>query len=266
MNHSDFQNGYKSGNVQARVDKNAAGFLYKKPSQIPQKYRVRLAIVRTLFFGGTAVGIALFLFVKWYFAGIVLVIGLWFSTTAQKVAAKGVLETALRDSSFFQMLIDKRVLIIKGGDSDSASSEAAIVPLRDQSKVSEESYNIAADFGDVFDKNDGLSIYDVSQLPHPKDSIRAALFDIYQNDTDHNRKELVKVALLELANYQEGVGSKPIRGTPDLSQLMDEGDQDPTELAERVLEAAEETNQDQYSKYRKIGEEEYAGYKEQLGI
>lgn len=265
MNHSEFVSGYKSGAVKARVDKRASGFLYQSPSPIPRKYRVLQALIRTVFFGGTLVGIALFFFVEWYIAAVVLVVGLWVSTTSQKAAAKGVLATALVDESFYQMVVEKRVLIIEGDDSTVASSKAADDPSQDDArKASQKSYDIAADFGDMFEKNDGLSIYDVSQLPHRKEDIRDALFDIYRNDPDHDRQELIKAAVFELTNYQEGVGKDPVRGVPDLSQIGD--DEDPTKLAEEILEKSEESSPDRYAALRKVADQEYADYKKQLGI
>ena len=113
MEHSEFVSGYKSRAVKAHVDRNAAGFLYAKPGLIPQKYRTQQAIIRALFFGGVILGIALFFFVDWYVALAVLVFGLFMSTRATQFAAKGVLETALADPAFYQMVTEKGVLRVE---------------------------------------------------------------------------------------------------------------------------------------------------------
>lgn len=113
MEHSEFVSGYNTGQVKAHVAKDASGFLYEKPGLISQKYRTQQAMIRTLFFGGVVVGAALFFFVEWYIALLVLLFGLFMSTRAQKAAAKGVLDTALADESFYRMVIDKGILRVE---------------------------------------------------------------------------------------------------------------------------------------------------------
>lgn len=189
--------------------------------------------------------------------------GLWLSTTAQKSAANGVLQTAIADEEFFQKVLDTQVLIIQDGPTESLNREKPNDPDSSPTKnASSESYNIAADFGELFEKNDGLGIYDISRLPHPKRDIRDALFDIYRSDTDHERKELVKTALFELTNYQNGVGDEPVRGFPDFAELSTESD--PEKLATSVLEKYDDIDEDRYQKLREIAKEEYEEYKRQL--
>lgn len=113
MDYADFVRGYNTGIVKVHIDKNTSGYLYEKPGLIPQKYRKQQALIRTLFFVGVIVGAVLFFVVEWYFALSVILFGLFMSTRAQKAATQGILETALADAVFYQLVIDKKILRVE---------------------------------------------------------------------------------------------------------------------------------------------------------
>lgn len=62
MNHKQFVAGYRDGSIKVKVNRSSAGYLYRSPSQIPRKFRLRQASIRVGFFGGTLAGIILFFY------------------------------------------------------------------------------------------------------------------------------------------------------------------------------------------------------------
>jgi len=113
MNHSDFVEKYSSKQIAVDVDKNQAGFMYGQPGLMPQQFRTKQAMIRTLGFGGLALSIALFFFVPWWAALGVLFIALGMFVQAQKSAVKGVLEASLQDPIVYQVAVEKQVLVTR---------------------------------------------------------------------------------------------------------------------------------------------------------
>ena len=72
---------------------------------------------------------------------------------------------------------------------------------------------------------------DVSKLPYPKDQIKTALITGLLTVGDPSTKEMLKVAYVQLADWQEGVGD--IDQGLDMTKLDLDGDI--TKLAEQVL-------------------------------
>lgn len=78
-------------------------------------------------------------------------------------------------------------------------------------------------------------VADASKLPFPKDRIRQALIIGLRASSDSKMKEMLKVAFLELANWQPGVGTSDIG--LDTSKLDMAGDVEA--LARAVLNQTE---------------------------
>jgi hypothetical protein len=74
-------------------------------------------------------------------------------------------------------------------------------------------------------------VADVTKLPFPKDQIRQALIIGLRANSDPKMKEMLKVAYIELANWQPGVGS--VDQGLDASKLNLSGDIEA--LADKVL-------------------------------
>jgi len=70
---------------------------------------------------------------------------------------------------------------------------------------------IIADYGAVIERNPSADqIWDVKCLPHDKNTILDAICLEIVREDDERRVEILKGAALFLADYQEGVGDKPI--------------------------------------------------------
>jgi len=52
-------------------------------------------------------------------------------------------------------------------------------------------------------------IYDEKSLPHPKETIKQALFNEIKLEKRKEVKEALKVIYTELAHFQQGIGSEP---------------------------------------------------------
>lgn len=70
---------------------------------------------------------------------------------------------------------------------------------------------IVSDYG-IYLENNPLAgeIRDVSELPHPKNEILDAITREIAEEDDRQRREALKAAAFLLADFQEGVGSKPL--------------------------------------------------------
>jgi hypothetical protein len=72
--------------------------------------------------------------------------------------------------------------------------------------------NIACDFSDLVssERVEPNLVYDVSELPHPKDAIERACKFWIQVCPDEQQRQAWKIVLPMLSQFQEGVGSPPL--------------------------------------------------------
>ena len=113
MNHTDFVEKYNSNQISVDVSRNKAGFMYEQPGLMPQQFRIKQAMIRTIAFVGVLLGVVLFFFVPWWAALGVLFAAFYMFPQAQKNAAKGVLLASLQDPSIYQVAVENQVLITK---------------------------------------------------------------------------------------------------------------------------------------------------------
>jgi len=73
-------------------------------------------------------------------------------------------------------------------------------------------------------------VREVSKLPYPKEKIKEALIIGLGLTSDSQMREMIKVAYIQLADWQEGVGDTDLG--LDLSKMN--LDDDPTKLAESI--------------------------------
>ena len=119
-------------------------------------------------------------------------------------------------------------------------------------------YDIVADFGKLIETSDGLSINDISELPHPKQDIVNALIYVYQNQEATETKEMMKVGLMEVARYQEDVQGQPIRGVFDASTIQDTTDIQ--SLAGQIVSQSDGVDEQLYDRLSKKALSEYQEY------
>lgn len=76
--------------------------------------------------------------------------------------------------------------------------------------TSQRAVEIISRFGSVLEHESPAPgcVADITRLPFPKDQIRRALIIGLRANKDPKMKEMLKVAYLELANWQPGVGSE----------------------------------------------------------
>jgi fatty acid desaturase len=114
MHHSEFVQGVRSGDLKVLVDRNKSGFFYQEKGTILEKWRMKQVAMRTVAFGAIAVGLALFVFVAWYFAVAVLLFGLFYVTRAHAAAGDGLLATALeRPDVYARAVADGAIRVTK---------------------------------------------------------------------------------------------------------------------------------------------------------
>jgi|GEM_PF-2329351 len=112
MEHAEFVERYKNGEIDVHIDKEAAGFFYEEKGFMPQYLRNQQRFIRFLFLGGTIGSIALFFYIPWYFALILLILSLQCAPKAQTMAAKGVLEASLKYPDIYYYSVSKGVLSV----------------------------------------------------------------------------------------------------------------------------------------------------------
>lgn len=112
MEHSEFVEKYKNGEINVHIDRSAAGFFYHQKGFMPERLRHRQKFMHILSFGGAGGAIVLFFYIKWYLALIALILALGLFSKNQKVAAKGVLEASLKYPSIYNYALSENVLRI----------------------------------------------------------------------------------------------------------------------------------------------------------
>lgn len=96
-----------------------------------------------------------------------------------------------------------------------------------------ETQEILRGYAQAVQHTDGMSFYDTTLLPHPKDNIAKALLLAIKLTSDENHRENLKVMLALLSRFQDDVGENPVRPAP----VLPEGDQATPEQIIRVIEA-----------------------------
>lgn len=121
---------------------------------------------------------------------------------------------------------------------------------------------IIRDYGEIVEKLDLMAFHDTAQLPHPKDKIKTALINQHNNSTDTKDRDLFAVGLLYLVQFQDNIGSEPVRGQVDVSSLK--WSDDATEMALQFSEEDEKLDKKFYESLQVVSEREYESYKSQL--
>jgi hypothetical protein len=257
ISHEKFVEGYNSGQIKAHVDRSAAGYFFEQKGLISDSHRRKQAFIRFLFFGGIILGVALLFFTSWYYGAISIVFGVFMANRAQGAAVEGLLSAAINDRGVYELAIENKALVIEF-DASRSSPESSSTHPNDQ--------EVVAAFGELIEKSSDLplAIFDTSMLPYNKDVIRDSLVAIYRNSADEDQKEVCKIGLLELANYQDGVGPEPVLGAPDLSDLLSI-ENNPEALIDAVLDRSGDVPSDRYAELQKLAESEYQGYLRLLG-
>lgn len=100
-----------------------------------------------------------------------------------------------------------------------------------------------------------VGLMDISELPYPKERIKAAIVAGLRASGDVRMREMLRAGYVHLAGWQKGVGCQ-ICGS-ELPNLDPE--RDPTELAERILEGGPG-----YEKWRTVVQAEQESLRKEL--
>jgi len=180
---------------------------------------------------------------------------------------KGLYE-AMHAAKRLNFLVDETV--ISGLQKRDDLTETPIIPaikkvIQKQTVVSStvDDWDIIGDFGAVMEKADILqAFYDSSELPYPKNQIRDALIRKHNETDNEENMNVFRNGLLALAQFQENIGSIPVRGTVNILGL--ERSDDLTQMARQMEEEEQKLDKELFDSLVVIARREYESYKSQL--
>ena len=106
------------------------------------------------------------------------------------------------------------------------------------------------------------AFYDSSELPYPKNQIRDALIRKHNETDNEENMNVFRNGLLALAQFQENIGSIPVRGTINILGL--ERSDDLTQMAQQMEEEEQKLDKELFDSLVVIARREYESYKSQL--
>ena len=92
--------------------------------------------------------------------------------------------------------------------------------------------DIIQDYGAVLENSAPTPgcVADVDNLPHPKERIKQAIAMVLPQVDDPQLREFLKIGYMQLADWQEGVGSEQI----GMDMMNMDPDADPMEMAKKI--------------------------------
>jgi len=130
-------------------------------------------------------------------------------------------------------------------------------------KQTADDWSIVGEFGAIMEKADILqAFYDSSELPYSKHQIRDALIRKHNETDNAEDKNVFNTGLLALAQFQENIGSIPVRGTVNILGL--ERSDNLTQMAREIEEEEQKLDKELFESLRVIAKREYESYKAQL--
>tara|TARA_Y200000002_G_C22437897_1_gene560861 strand:+ start:89 stop:634 length:546 start_codon:yes stop_codon:yes gene_type:complete len=150
--------------------------------------------------------------------------------------------------------IDKE--FIKEEKKNNSQHEKETVQVKSDDFSTLHPYEIVGAFGDLMVKtsNESDTFFDVSVLPYPKKIIKEALFKAIKLSDDKDKTEQLKIGLLQLGQFQENIGSKPIKN-PIRSVLQEIGEDIDEEI--KKMAAVNEKDIEYHKSLQVIAEREY---------
>ncbi len=109
--HANFVAKYSSGDLQVRIDTNAAGHLFQ--TILRAEYGQGQAVRRTIAFGGFLGGLISIFFVGWW-SLIGFSIGFIGMKTSRSHTNKSVIDAALKYPSYYEALVKAKILAYDG--------------------------------------------------------------------------------------------------------------------------------------------------------
>lgn len=119
---------------------------------------------------------------------------------------------------------------------------------------------VVADYGRYIERNPvshGTEIRDVTCLPHPKHDIKQALIAALLLETNEPRSACLKVALLGLADFQEGVGLEPLHALGCDVRVIKAALESGTDKKAMVAKVADNPNRQRYEHFQELANKEW---------
>ena len=121
-----------------------------------------------------------------------------------------------------------------------AGASPAVAMTEDNRQKAEERKQHVSDFGIFIEQNpNAFDIWDVHSLPHNKEVILDAICLEIISEDDDSRVEALKVLAMCLADFQDGVGNKPLSPLgvdPTLLGTASASDEDINKLAAKIVD------------------------------
>lgn len=183
---------------------------------------------------------------------------------------ENLLEVMIKDKSLYEamhsgkrlnFLVDESV-VSSLQKRDSSTLVPLVKPLQKEKSASSsvDDWDIIGDYSLVMEKADwSQAFYDTSELPHPKSQIRDALIKKYNETKEDENKRTLRTGLLALTQFQENIGSTPVRGTVNILGL--ERSDDLTQMAYQMEEEEQKLDKELFESLRVIARREYQSYK-----
>ena len=183
---------------------------------------------------------------------------------------ENLLEVMIKDKSLYEamhsgkrlnFLIDESV-ISSLQKRDSSTEVPLVKPLQEEKSVSStiDDWDIIGDYSVVMEKADwSQAFYDTSELPHPKSQIRDALIRKHNETEEDENKGTIRTGLLALTQFQDNVGSEPVRGSVNILGI--ERTDDLSQMAREIEDAEQKLDKELFDSLSVIAKREYESYK-----
>ena len=127
MKHPEFVHRYRAGLLKAHVDESAALRLANSGA-LPPRFRAAHTSWTWAWFLSFPAAIACFIWVTWWVAAIVLVVGFLLPRAIKRSASEFVLEHALEDATFYDQVLEAGVLRLSDDEATPEPTSSAGSP------------------------------------------------------------------------------------------------------------------------------------------
>lgn len=104
LDWEEFITRHEAKNIIPIVNPNK-GHALMKTQFAPKNWRIKIKLLTWLSIIALIVGIVLFFFVKWWIPAIIIFFGIWLPRTIQKIGARAVIKTSLKNPEFYSHAI-----------------------------------------------------------------------------------------------------------------------------------------------------------------
>ena len=183
---------------------------------------------------------------------------------------ENLLEVMIKDKSLYEamhsgkrlnFLVDESV-VSSLQKRDSSTEIPLVKPLQKEKSASSsvDDWDIIGDYSVVMEKADwSQAFYDTSELPHPKNQIRDALIRKYNETEEDENKGTLRTGLLALTQFQDNIGSEPVRGTVNILGI--ERTDDLSQMARHIEHEEQKLDKELFESLSVIAKREYQSYK-----